>query len=154
MTGAARLALRRRGLAEARVITDWPDIVGRAIAAGSCPERLVRGRGEAEGGVLRVRVAGGLALELQHLEPIVIERLNTYFGYRAVERLQIVQGPLPERPAPRRPAPPPIDPAREAALEAELAGVGDAELRLALAGLGRAVETDRGESDVGGRRRS
>jgi len=135
----ARPALRRRGLAGGRIVAEWPEIVGATLAAASCPETLRPARGAEAGGVLVVRVDGPLAVELQHLEPVVIERINGYFGYRAIERLAIVRGPLPERPAPAGPAPEAPDPeaARKSATHA--AGVTSEPLRAALESLGRAV---------------
>ncbi len=123
-----------RGFVEAGVLTDWPDIVGRPLADHTCPERLGVDR------VLVVRVeSGGGALELRHLEPVVLERIAGYFGYRAVTRLALVQGPLPARPAPRRRSPRALDAAEEATLDARLSDAGDPDLRAALERLGRAV---------------
>ncbi|HJQ60583.1 MAG TPA: DciA family protein [Vineibacter sp.] len=147
----ARLTLplaQRRGTATARLALEWPRIVGPEIAGHSLPERLIgapqgdksnRRPPRREGGTLRLRVDGPLALELQHLAPQLIERINSYFGYAAVARLQIVQGPLPRRPVPTRPVRPPLDAAQARALQARLQPVGDAGLRSALERLGRAV---------------
>ena len=45
---------------------------------------------------MHLRVAsGGLAMELQHFEPVLVERINAYFGYPAVARVKLIQGPLP-----------------------------------------------------------
>ncbi len=81
--------LGRRGFAEASVITEWATIVGSELAGNSQPEKLVFARGERVGGVLHVRVAGGVATEFQHLEPQIVERINRHFGYRAVARLKL-----------------------------------------------------------------
>ncbi len=137
-------ALRRRGFAggeaSVRVVTDWAEIVGPALARDSLPERLTFPRGAESGGTLRVRAAGPLALELQHLEPLVVERINGYFGYRAVAKLAFVQAPAIHRPRRAAPAPPPepTGPAA-AALAARLSGIEDGALREALGRLGRVV---------------
>ena len=134
----SRPMLKRRGLAGGRIVSEWPQIVGTALAACSCPEKLSPARGEQEG-VLRIRVDGPLAIELQHLEPQIIERINGYFGYRAVGRLAMVRGPLP-KPAPtppqteRKPNP---EAARVAAKQ--LAGIDDESLKAALESFGKAV---------------
>lgn len=86
-------AFRRQGFAEAEVLTRWSEIVGKDLARMATPEKLAFRRGSPASGTLHVRAAGPAALELQHMAPTVIERINTYYGYRAVERLQIVQGP-------------------------------------------------------------
>jgi len=124
---------RERGFAESGVLNDWPDIVGQPLADNTAPERLGRD------GTLDVRVSGGWALELKHLEPLVLERIATYFGYRAVTRLAITQGPLPPRlkKKPRRAKT--LSPADAKALEASLADTDDPALRKALARLGREV---------------
>ncbi len=93
MPKLTRPILGRRGFAEASVITEWATVVGSELAGNSQPEKLVFAPGERIGGVLHVRVAGGVATELQHLEPQVVERINGYFGYRAVSRLKLLHRP-------------------------------------------------------------
>src|SRR5512144_3159687 len=86
----ARPMLGRRGFAGGRVVAEWGSIVGEHLAARSLPERVTRPADGRGGGTLHVRVASGaLAVELQHVEPVIIERINTYFGYRAVARLRL-----------------------------------------------------------------
>ncbi len=138
---------RAHGFAEAGVLNDWPDIVGRPLADYTAPERLH------SDGALEVRVGGAWALELQHLEPLVLDRIASYFGYRAVTRLALVQGPLPRRAKPLRKQPPKILGKTEAeALKQDLAGMEDADLRAALERLGREVlgETEDGETALEG----
>jgi hypothetical protein len=134
LSKVTRPLFRARGFGASGLLTDWPDIVGRPLADFTLPERLGRD------GVLAVRVAdGGWALELRHIEPVVIERIASYFGYPAVTRLALVQGPLPSRPASRRRSPRALDAGEEAALSARLSDAGDPGLRAALERLGRAV---------------
>ena len=87
-------AARRRGLAEAKLLTEWPTIVGPALATRCHPIRL-SSRSDRPGGMLVLHVAGAAALELQHSEPQILERINGYFGYGAVGRLRLIQAPLP-----------------------------------------------------------
>ncbi len=126
---------KKRGLAETSLVADWPAIIGPDLASQSHPQRLVRRRDDS-GATLHIVVAGPLALELQHLAPQVIERINTYFGYRAVARLSLHQGPIKRRP---RPAEPPRQLPEPPGLADRLVFVEDPDLRRALHGLGRAV---------------
>ncbi len=126
---------RKRGLAETSLVADWPAIVGPDLANQSHPQRLVRRRDDS-GGTLHLVVAGPLALELQHLAPQVIERINTYFGYRAVARISLHQGPIKRPP---RPAPAPRELPEPPGLAERLVFVEDPDLRRALHGLGRAI---------------
>lgn len=128
-----------RGFAEGAIVSDWAAIAGAHLAAHSSPQRIAHRPGSHDGGTLHLRVAaGGLATELQHLEPLLIERINAYFGYRAVARLRILQGPIPER-APPPPPPRPLTTDEEKGLAEHLIEVEDEQLRAALEELGRAV---------------
>ncbi|NKB48149.1 MAG: DUF721 domain-containing protein [Alphaproteobacteria bacterium] len=135
ITGPIR---KKRGLAEAALISDWPDIIGAALATECVPLRIARGA-DGTGGTLHIRVSGALALELQHMQPQVIERINGYFGYQAIARITLQQGPITVRkPAARKATPPPSD-EDAAALSAQLDEVADEDLRRALDALGRGI---------------
>ena len=129
---------RKRGFFEANVFFDWSAIVGPDLGGQCVPLRLSRGP-EGEGGTLHVRVTGPLALELQHLEPQVIERINGFYGFRAIARLRMHQGPI--TPPIRKPAPvaPVAAPEDLVSLHAQLESVTDPELRRALKNLGESV---------------
>ena len=135
LSAVGRPVLKRRGLAGGRIVAEWPEIVGATLAACSCPERLSQPR-DGGPGVLKIRVDGPLAIELQHLEPVVIERINGYFGYRAVERLSMVRGPLPPRRDDAPAAPPAADTAALKKAADRTAGIEDEALREALTSLG------------------
>ena len=89
-----RKALGKFGFSYIGLITDWATIVGPDIAKMSAPEKLTFPRNKRDSGVLRLKAEGGAALEIQHLEPQILDRINTYFGYRAVMRLNIINGPV------------------------------------------------------------
>ena len=140
-----RKALGRRGLAEGSLIAEWPEIVGESLAARCLPLKLsfADPKRRAEG-TLTLQVESAWTLELQHLAPQLIERINQTLGYAAVSRLAFRQGPLPQRPAHE-------ERARAASLApaagggqspaAELsAAIDDEDLRSALEGLGRALK--------------
>jgi hypothetical protein len=127
------IVARHGGGLTARLKSEWAAIVGPELAAATWPEALARG------GTLKLRVAPPKALEIQHRAPLVIERVNLFFGREAVTRLALVQGPLP-LPAPLPPEPArPLRPGDAAALDRQLAPIENPELRDALARLGRRV---------------
>jgi len=132
-------AFRRRGFAESEVLLRWPAIVGAELARLATPEKLSFRRGSPAGGVLHLRAAGAAAVELQHLTPTVIERVNSYYGYRAVERLHIVQAPMPAQTQSSRRRPTELPADDRAALDRSLAATGNPKLRAALARLGNRV---------------
>ncbi len=107
--GLTRKAFEKHGFATASLLTDWGRIVGEAIAASTVPERLkwprgVETYGEVEdgaagrpGATLVVRVDPARALDIEYRGRQILERINAYFGYRAVAELRILQAPLPDR---------------------------------------------------------
>ena len=91
-----------RGFGAGAVLTDWEKIVGAVLARATVPERIAYPQGERSEGTLHLRVGtASLALELQHLEPQMIERINSHFGYRAVARIRILQGPVKRTESPK-----------------------------------------------------
>jgi hypothetical protein len=130
---SARKALGKYGLGEAAIIENWGEMVGPRWAGLTLPQHLNR-----RSATLTIRVAGAVALELAHVEPQIVERINTFCGRALVARIKIVQGPLP-RAAPRRPPPRRLTDAEEEHLAARGAPITDPQLRAALLDFGRAV---------------
>lgn len=132
----------KRGFAEGGLAADWPGIVGAELAAHCRPGKLAFARGaERREGTLTLRVEAPFATEVQHLAPQIMERINGYFGYRAVARLRLRQVPYGPRPAAQRAAPVP-EPEITPELARRLESVEDPELRAALGRLGRALGPD------------
>ena len=132
-------AARRRGFAAATMLAEWRLVVGPALAARCQPTLL-----EARGGVLHLQAGGAAALEIQHATPQLIERVNTYFGFRAVRRVRLVQVPLPPAPVPvPAPAERRLAPEEEAALRRAVAEVVDGTLQDALLRLGQSLAATR-----------
>jgi len=126
----------KHGFAGGALVVDWPAIVGSAVASHTMPIRIRFPPKERAEGSLIIKVdSGAFALEVQHLEPLILERINGYFGWKAVARLKLMQGPLP-RP-PRRPPPPAAPAELGVGLETRLAEVEDPDLREVLTRLGR-----------------
>ena len=131
--GVTASVRRRRGRMPAALFERWRDIVGADVAAQCCPERYVRVR---DAGTLVIRVDGPVALELQHLAPQLIERLNSYLGYHAVHRISLYQGTMAQTNAIARP------PRRDSRSDDEVESaeaLDGSPLDAALAGLRRGV---------------
>jgi len=109
LDGLTRKAFTKFGFADDHVITRWREIVGPEMARLTSPERLSRPQrtgkpGDTSGSTLTVRVAGAAALEMQHMAPQIVDRINGFYGRPVVARLKLVQGPLPDRPSRQRTA--------------------------------------------------
>lgn len=129
-------AFARQGFAAVEVVTHWQEIVGEELARRSEPIKLIWPRRDDPDsiGVLQVRVEGAYALEIQHLHPVIIERVNRYFGWRCIGRLAIRQGPVSfrrNRPARRKePTPEEIEKTRQSLGKFESDALADAVARL------------------------
>jgi hypothetical protein len=123
-----RPAFKKRSPAGALLMADWAGIVGPAIAAVTVPKRLT-------GGTLTIGCSGPMAMELQHLAPQLIGRVNAALGTVTVETLRFVQQAPAGPPAARRHAEAPLPDTVRGALDT----VGSPELRDALARLARGV---------------
>lgn len=95
-----RAAFRRYGFVQSSVVSRWPEIVGETYAEVSAPESIRFQHGKRGEGVLTVIVEGAYAVMVQHVAPEIIERVNRFFGYRAVARIAIRQGRVEPRRAP------------------------------------------------------
>jgi len=147
-----RSVFGRRGLADGAIVRDWRAIAGAALAAHSQPERIIYPTAKQSGGTLHLRVdSGALATEIQHQEPLLVERINTYFGFKAISRLKLIQAPIGRNRESKQPATAPLDGTQESILRRQLENVGNADLKAALDGLGRAVMGRRGAPKSGPR---
>ena len=155
--GCIAPALARFGFGEVDIVSGWADIAGPRVAAfaepieirwprkGAVSKRPGAGAdapSEPGGGrlpaTLVVRVEGAFALELQHLAPLLVERINAHLGWRCIGKLALRQAPLAGRPARGAPPPPPNPAAVAAALDST-GGIADEALRDALVRLGARV---------------
>lgn len=130
----------RQGFASSAIVTRFAEIVGPEVAAHAEPLRLQwpRVEGEPAPATLVLRVEGPAALEIQHLSDVIIERVNRFFGWRAVGRLALRQAPLAR--TKERKARPRLDPAAVARAAADLPEISDEGLKAALARLGAAIK--------------
>tara|TARA_Y100000768_G_scaffold374502_1_gene344278 strand:+ start:292 stop:813 length:522 start_codon:yes stop_codon:yes gene_type:complete len=91
------------GKIEFIIHSKWPDIVGSYFKIYSEPKNITRlpdyenDLGETiYKSHLNVNVAPAAALEFQHFKDTIIEKINSYFGYKAINDLRIQQNYLPK----------------------------------------------------------
>ena len=88
----ARNLLGKKGFIEVDIITKWADIVGKELAGYSFPQKISFKKGCKNDGTLYLCVTtGAFALEIQHREKYILDKINTYFGYNAVSGIKIIQ---------------------------------------------------------------
>ncbi len=133
-----RPAFRRRAPATAQVLADWETIVGPALAEQTVPQKLF-------GGTLTIACSGPVAMELQHLQGPVMERINAHLGRVAVTRLRFRQDVRPAEKSVPSALSQPERPADVAVAQQAVAGMKAGRLRDALERLGRRVLAARRE---------
>jgi hypothetical protein len=145
MPEVGRTAFRRFGFVQSSVVSRWPEIVGAAHARVSLPEAIRFPPGEKSDGILQLVVEPGHATLIQHVVPEIMERVNRFFGYRAVAKVKLRQGAVkPAVAADRKTAPPPraAPPSLRPVpfeLGDSLRDIGDPELRAVLESLARSM---------------
>ena len=138
-------AFKRFGFVQSAVVSRWGEIVGERYAKVSSPESIRFPAGRKSGGVLTLLVEGAHAPLMQHLTPLIIERVNRFFGYEAVNRLVFRQGrPPTPPPAPKRAELRPVP--KE--LGEGLRQIADPELRACLESLAARLDTSSGPPSV------
>lgn len=106
-----KTVMQKFGFSTAALLTDWQQIVGPDLARHTRPMKLKWPRNPADaldaeqtgrpGATLYLQVDGARALDVQYKGREIIDRINSYFGYRAVADMRLEQTPAPalEKPA-------------------------------------------------------
>lgn len=146
MPEIGRTAFRRFGFVQSSVVTRWPEIVGTSHARICSPESIRFPPGEKADGILQLVVVPAHAPLIQHVVPEIIERVNRFFGYKAVAKVKLRQGAVKPPPAqPTTAAPPSLRPI-PMELGESLRDIGDPELRAVLESLARSLGGTKGET--------
>lgn len=124
-------ALARQTSAGARIAADWSLIVGARLGEITAPRKLAAG-------TLTIACAGPIALEIQHIADLLIERINRHMGHALVERLRLAQESL--TPIAPRALARPHAPRSAAMIASRLGDLPDGPVRAALAALAAAMD--------------
>lgn len=122
----------RYGFHSAEIITTWATVAGPELAAIAVPERISwprakpgatahpsetpsnaqpasrrggpkRGERPADGATLVLRTDPAHALDIEYRAAEIADKLNRYFGYRAIAQVKVRQGPIEQVAQPGRP---------------------------------------------------
>ena len=138
-----RAAFRRFGFVQSSIVSRWREIVGERYAGVSAPESIRFPPGKRSDGVLTLVVEGAHAPMMQHVAPVIVERVNRFFGYAAVARVAFRQGVVQLAKAKPRPAPPSLRPI-PTDIGDSLRTIADPELRTVLEALAQGVAASEG----------
>jgi hypothetical protein len=134
-------SFRRFGFVQSSIVSRWAEIVGERYAKVSSPESIRFPAGKKAAGVLTLLVEGAHAPLMQHLTPLIVERVNRFFGHAAINRIVFRQGKPPA--ADPRPSRPELRPVPKELGEG-LREIADPELRACLESLAARIAASTG----------
>ena len=139
MPQIGRTAFRKFGFVQSSVVTRWPEIVGTRHARICAPEAIRFPPGEKSDGILQLVVIPAHAPMISMAIPEIMERVNRFFGYKAVARVKLRQGEVKPPPADGTTTAPPSLRPIPMELGESLRDIGDPELRTVLESLARSL---------------
>lgn len=81
----------KQGFAQNHITENWETIAGSGFSKNSIPIKLSI---QKTGGVLTVACDGGVALELEYSKSEIIEKVNSYYGFIAINRIKFQNLPI------------------------------------------------------------
>lgn len=89
--GIVRTLAGKKGFAEADVLLRWAEIVGEGHRGLCHPQSVKFSSDRSLGATLVLECTSARAPEVEHLKPVLIDRVNQFYGYRAIGRIRVVQ---------------------------------------------------------------
>ena len=81
----------KQGFAQNYILENWDSIVGPSFVEKSLPIKL---QIEKIGGYLVIACDGSVALELEYLKEDIIEKINSYYGFQAINKIKFQNLPI------------------------------------------------------------
>lgn len=135
-----RNILGQRGLLFGKLIADWPALAGE-ISQHAVPLKLTfakkqEGKSQA---ILHLATSATYALEISYQKAILIERLNSFFGYAAIKDIKFIHQDILENKTRTPSFAQPLTIQETQNLEAAVEKIQENDLQTALKNLGKAV---------------
>ncbi|MBY0281645.1 MAG: DUF721 domain-containing protein [Alphaproteobacteria bacterium] len=80
---------KKQGFVNASVILDWSKIVGGDFANLCQAVKVVFPFGKTVEGCLHVQATSSMASVITYQEPLILQKVNQYYGYQAITKLRI-----------------------------------------------------------------
>ena len=85
--------LKKRGFAELELLKNWENIVPKKYISLVAPIKI-KPKSQKEGGHLVLKVDPSIAFAIEHEKEKIIKKINSFFGYRAIVKLELIQGKI------------------------------------------------------------
>jgi len=89
----AKKILKSRGFAELELLKNWGNIVPKKYISLITPIKI-KPNSQKEGGHLVLKVDPSIAFAIEHEKEKIIKKINAFFGYRAIVKLELNQGKI------------------------------------------------------------
>lgn len=89
-------ALGKVGQSFAQLMSHWPQVVGPELARKCLPTALNFPKGKNANAVLHLATNSANALELSYQIPLLLERVNSFLGYKAIAQIKLDHTQLPQ----------------------------------------------------------
>ncbi len=88
----AKKLLKNRGFFELELLSNWEKIVGTSFNKLSYPTKIKTSNSSPKGkGKLVVKVDRSISFAFEHEHKKIVDKINLFFGYYAVEKIEIIQ---------------------------------------------------------------
>jgi hypothetical protein len=81
----------KQGFAQNYILENWDSIVGPSFIEKSLPIKL---QIEKIGGYLVIACDGSTAIELEYLKEDIIKKINSYYGFQAINKIKFQNLPI------------------------------------------------------------
>jgi hypothetical protein len=125
-----------------KMLADWARIAGEEVAFFATPVEMkfARTKDKKPGqAVLHLAVSPAFALEFSYQIPLLIERLNVFFGYPAIKDIKIIQNKIMNNKQRKTLEIRPLTPAETRDIDTAVAGIQENDLQEALKNLGQSI---------------
>ena len=85
--------LKKRGFAELELLKNWANIVPKKYISSVSPIKI-KPNSQKEGGHLVLKVDPSIAFAVEHEKEKIIKKINAFFGYQAIVKLELIQGKI------------------------------------------------------------
>tara|TARA_B100000029_G_scaffold516590_1_gene631516 strand:- start:6831 stop:7295 length:465 start_codon:yes stop_codon:yes gene_type:complete len=83
--------IKKKNFIQFSLLNNWKSIIGEEISRFCKPEKVVFSHNENINGTIYLKTIRGKSLEIEFKSEEIIEKLNQYFGYKAINKISVIQ---------------------------------------------------------------
>jgi len=83
--------IKEKIFVEVSLIKQWNNVVGNDIAKFCWPIKVIFSNIKNSNGIIFLKTKRGKSMEIEFKSEEIIEKLNQYFGYKAIGKISVVQ---------------------------------------------------------------